>query len=258
MLESKHLEVCQVRTWNASVFFWKPLLQLTFKHTWHHSLCYYSILSWANIPLDYKRHCEKKGLMFDLFKPNIPHLWSGLISNKCFINKRVLLEKSRKKRSAPSAQFLPPRLTSLDATLWKSQTSDYISLTSRKPHMNDSGLYWMLMTVFDTLLQRLDASGNPKINPTIPSHVTAAARLIPTPIEWIWTCNKLSDHCLSCRRTTATCVNLLPTHLKGSVFLRKGAKFIREDGTESGNKKEKKNGKPGPPSGQHCLMLWCF
>lgn len=89
-------------------FFGNHYYNWLFKHTWHHSLCYYSILSWANIPLDYKRHCEKKGLMFDLFKPNIPHLWSGLISNKCFINKRVLLEKSRKKRSAPSAQFLPP------------------------------------------------------------------------------------------------------------------------------------------------------
>ena len=122
---------------------------------------YYSILSWANIPLDYKRHCEKKGLLYDLFKPNIPRLWSGLISNKCFINKRVLLEKSRKKRSAPSAQFLPP-VWLLSTRHCGNPRRATTSLTSRKPHMNDSGLYWMLMTVFDTLRQRLDASATQK------------------------------------------------------------------------------------------------
>lgn len=73
-LESKRLEVRQVRTWTHP-FYWK--LMFLFFFLWHFASCYYSIIR-ANIPLDYKRHCEKKGLMISS-KPNIPHRWSRLI-----------------------------------------------------------------------------------------------------------------------------------------------------------------------------------
>lgn len=83
--------------------------------------------------------------MFDLFKPNIPHLRSGLISNKCFINKRILLEKSRE--SNHYQHGLCPRRTSLTQKHCVNPRWATTSLTSREPHMNDSDLYWMLMTM---------------------------------------------------------------------------------------------------------------
>lgn len=138
---------------------------------WRFASCYYSTLSWANIPLDDKKALWKERLN-DLFNPNIPHLWRRLILINLEIKKKGLAwEEKTNWSSTVSAPVWP--LSTNSNILWILDKQP-LSLTSRQPRVNDADLYWMLMTTLNALLL-YEGLNKPKINPAIPSHVTAAA-----------------------------------------------------------------------------------
>lgn len=151
------------------------LVLFLFKWMWRFASCYYSTLSWANIPLDDKKALRKERLN-DLFNPNIPYLWKCLILINLEIKKRVSLEKTNWS-STVSAPVWP--LSTNSNILWILD-KQLLSLTSRQPRVNDANLYWMLMTTLNALLWRLEQTKNQSNNP-----LSCNCRSKP---GWIWTC----------------------------------------------------------------------
>lgn len=117
-------------------------------------------------PLRLEKALWKERLTFELFTPNKPHRPAERASSGCFGNKKGLkLEESRKSRRRRCRHAaLPP----FDFSGCVNPRRAAASVTSRKPHMNDSDLYWMLMAMFEhthTPYNGLDTNRRLKITP---------------------------------------------------------------------------------------------